>query len=66
MNFGENLRAARLKTGFSQARVARNAGLDVRTVLRIEAGENIPRIDTANALALAVGSTLEELLEQGE
>ena len=33
-------------------------------VFRIEAGENLPRLYTADALARAVGSTLDELLER--
>ena len=64
-NFAKNFRAARLRAGVSQGAVARVAGLDVRTVSRVESGESLPRIDTADALALAVGSSLDELLERG-
>ena len=61
--FARNLRNARERSGLSLAQVARTACLDARTVWRIERGENSPRIDTANSLAIAVGSTLQELLE---
>ena len=62
--FAANLRSARLAAGLSCAAVARAAGLDTKTVFRIEAGENLPRLYTADALARAVGSTLDELLER--
>lgn len=60
--FGHNLRAARQQEGLSQSALARKAGVTEKTVLRIEAGTSLPRMQTAYLLAQAVGISLGELV----
>lgn len=60
--FAIRLRLARQRAGLSQAAVARAAGVDVKTVVRVEMGATQPRIDTADALCEAVGSSFGELM----
>ena len=59
--FAQNLRAARLDRRLSTADVAAVAGVGVRTVQRVEAGQQIPSLDVAAALAGAVGMELRVL-----
>lgn len=53
--FAQNLRTARIARGLSTADVAASAGVGVRTVQRVEAGQQSPSFDVAAALAAAVG-----------
>lgn len=55
----------RLK-GWTQADLAEKAGLNRATIGSIEAGEQVPRLDTATALAVALGCQERELLEEVE
>ena len=57
MAFAENLRRLRLERFFSQAELARRAGLHALTITRLEAGTTAPSTRTVRALAdaLSVG-----------
>jgi transcriptional regulator with XRE-family HTH domain len=51
MVFAEQLRRLRLEQFFSQAELARRAGLHALTVTRLEAGRTAPTTRTVRALA---------------
>jgi DNA-binding XRE family transcriptional regulator len=46
---------------WSQEFLARQADLSVDTIRVIEAGQNVPRLDTARRIADALGKTVDEL-----
>lgn len=60
--FGANLRRARLSGGFRLADVAEAVGVSIPHVSKIERGQNVPSIETADRLAYAVGATLPEMV----
>ncbi len=58
MGIGETIRAARLRRGLSQRRLALRAGTDQAAVSRIERGEISPSVETADRLLAALGLRL--------
>ena len=61
----ENLRERRLELGLSQERLAAKAELTLRTVSKYELGNSKrPDLITLEALAGALGCTLQELLAE--
>ena len=60
--FSERLRAVRLDRKMSQDELAEAAGVSKDAVKRWEAGANTPGLDSACALADALGCTLEDLV----
>lgn len=60
--FGQNLRAARLKSGLTQLKLARAAGIDRPSLTTYEAGGVIPSVMVAARLADALGVGLADLL----
>jgi transcriptional regulator with XRE-family HTH domain len=61
--FGRNLRRARLERGWSQAQLARESGLDVTEISRIERGSREVRLTTLMRLLVdALGAPPHELL----
>jgi len=57
-----NLRRLRQAKGWSQDRLAKEAGLTTVGYGSIERGETIPRISTLAKIAAALGCRLDELL----
>lgn len=57
------LRAVRMAKGMSLEEVARESGVTIGTVARIECCEHMPHIVTMRKLAAALGVTPQELLE---
>jgi transcriptional regulator with XRE-family HTH domain len=51
---GANVRDHRLRLGLSQEDLATRAGVDAKTIHRIEAGESVPRPSTLRRLADAL------------
>ena len=60
---GENIRKAREAKGLLQRELAKNAGVPVRTIGRIERGEVDARLSTLARIADAMGLELEKLLK---
>lgn len=61
-NFATRLRALRAKAKLSQSQLARKAGFSVRTLQKLEQGQSArPTLATAQALASALGVTVERL-----
>lgn len=58
------LREERLRQGLSQNETAARAGLPNSTVLRIENGTRLPSLETALAIADALGVDLGYLISQ--
>ena len=56
--FGDRLRQARAARGWTQDRLAAEAGVGIATVRRAENGYFEPRQDTARRLAAALGVRL--------
>ena len=61
--FGQNLRRNRETLGISQEDLAEKAGLHRTYIGSVERGERNVSIDNMERLAVAVGSTIEHLLE---
>jgi len=57
--FPDHMRVAREALGWSQANLARNAGIDKRSVGRYEAGLVAPSIQAAAKLAVTLGKSLD-------
>lgn len=55
----ENLRAARLKREWTQAEMARRAGISKSHYTLIETGQRKPSLDVAHAISEALGSDLD-------
>ena len=60
--FGERLRELRRSRGLTQAELARAAHVTVSYIWRLESGGAAPGIDLVARLAIALGSTLTDLL----
>lgn len=60
--FGQNLFAARKRSGYSQEQVAVRASLHRTEIGLLERGERVPHIDTAIKLAGAVNVPVADLL----
>jgi transcriptional regulator with XRE-family HTH domain len=59
----KRVKELRLKRGLSQDQLADISGLSLRTVQRVESGQNIPRGDTLSRLAIALQVSTEEIVE---
>lgn len=59
----KRIKELRLKRGMSQDQLADISGLSLRTVQRVESGQNIPRGDTLSRLASALQVSTEEIVE---
>ncbi len=57
----QGLAVARRRAGWSQAELARRAGVSRQLVGAVEAGRHLPRVDAALALASALGTTVDVL-----
>ena len=62
--FGENLRAARIKAGLTQAQLAERTSLTQQYVSLVEAGHQNITIHTMAALARAVGQDVSAMLRK--
>ncbi len=60
--FTENIKTHRINSGLSQEKLAEVAGLNLRTVQRLESGESEPRGDTITRLAEALNIKPGDLL----
>lgn len=62
MKLHTNLKRLRTERGLREVDLASRAGIREADVIRFERGKNVPRIETAAKLALALGVTLDELV----
>jgi DNA-binding XRE family transcriptional regulator len=63
--FGQNLRAARIKAGLTQAQLAERTGLTQQYVSWVEAGHSNITLATMTGLARVVGQDVIALLHRG-
>lgn len=61
ITISEQIRLLRKSQGLSQEALAENAGINLRTLQRIETGNAIPRGETLRLLAQALDVSIEEL-----
>lgn len=61
MEFSEVIKTRRSALGWSQADLAREAGIDVRQIRRYEAGDSQPTLTAAKALADALDVSIDTL-----
>lgn len=61
MDIHKNITLARKKKGLTQEQLAELANVTVRTIQRVESGENVPRAFTVKTIAEALGTSFEEL-----
>ena len=64
LGMGLRLRQAREKAGLSLRALADRAGVDFSTIYRIEAGDTVPKLDTLEKLAKALGVSVRDLIEK--
>ncbi|MEL6533976.1 MAG: helix-turn-helix domain-containing protein [Bacteroidota bacterium] len=62
-HIGSKIAEARHQKGFSQEELAKEAGINLRTLQRIETGENEPRGSTLRFLCEALDIQIEDLVE---
>jgi transcriptional regulator with XRE-family HTH domain len=60
--FGQNMQAARIKAGLTQAQLAERTGLTQQYVSLVEAGRQNITIDTMAAIARVIGRDVSALL----
>lgn len=58
----KRIKEYRNKTGLSQNQLADESGLNLRTIQRVENGETVPRGDSLRRLAIALGTSPDELI----
>jgi transcriptional regulator with XRE-family HTH domain len=58
---GERIKAARKAAGLTQEQAARAADITTSTFQKLEAGNQMPRLDTAGRIAAALGVPLVHL-----
>ena len=63
---GERLRALRNSAGLTQEELARAANIGRVTLVRLENGEQTPRVKTLTAIAEALGKCVSDLLVEPE
>lgn len=61
MNLAEKLKALRIQNGFSQEELANRSGIALRTIQRIEKGNNEPRGNTLQMLCSALNTEISVL-----
>ena len=59
----ERIRQQRIRKGYSQEHLAESAGISLRTLQRIEGGQTEPRGHTLIALAQALNTAIEDLMD---
>lgn len=64
--FGAAIRRRRVDTGTSVASLATSSGIDRDELLRVENGEGDSKLDTLQAIARALKTTLSELMRDAE
>ena len=64
--FSRIVKKHREKAGLSRAELARKAGLHQTYIGLLEREERSPNLDTAKAIAKALGLTLAEIIKQAE
>ncbi len=62
MKLSQRIIIARQQKGYTQEELATLAGLSIRTIQRIESGENVPRGFTLKAIAAALNLPAEQFL----
>lgn len=62
VQFGNNIKKARIKAGFTQQQVADKAGMHVNYYARIERGEENPSYDTLEKIMKALGIKSKEVM----
>lgn len=63
MNLAQRVRELRQRKGYSQELLAEESGLSLRTIQRIENDETVPRGDTLKRLAVALGTSPDEIVD---
>ena len=65
MSFGDRLRAARERNGYTQQQVADQLGLDKSTYCGYETGKRHPDVPKIKRLSQILGASADDLLETG-
>lgn len=64
MGVGDNIKRLREAKGISQRQLAREAGISQPLLCQIERGTKNPSLPVGVAIAKALGTTAEQLLEE--
>lgn len=60
-----NLKALRVKKGWSQSRLARESGVSQTYISELEAGKSAPTVPVVQKLARALGVPVQDLIDTG-
>ena len=63
LNLAERVKELRNRKGMSQELLAEASGLSLRTIQRIENDETVPRGDTLKRLAVALGTSPDDIID---
>lgn len=66
MEFSENLRMLRDKSGMSQAELAEKLGVTRALIAQYETGAKSPNVILANRIAKLLGVTLNDMVRKGK
>lgn len=58
-----NLKALRVKKGWSQSRLARESGVSQTYISELEAGKSAPTVPVVQKLARALGTSVQDLID---
>lgn len=64
MKYGEVVYKLRAEKGYSQERLAKQAGAAQKSISVYEAGSSLPSVKIAERIAKALGVTLTEMMRQ--
>lgn len=64
VKIGRNVAARRKATDWTQARLAERVGVDTETISRFERGATLPSLVTLQKLAVALNTTIADLLNE--
>lgn len=62
-HLAQRLKEIRNRKGISQEVLAEKSGLSLRTIQRIENNETVPRGDTLKRIAMALGTSLDDIID---
>jgi transcriptional regulator with XRE-family HTH domain len=64
MAFGEKLRALRMKAGLSQEKFAEKIGVTKRTIIKYEAGQTVPPVESLTQISMFFSVSIDELVSE--
>lgn len=64
--FGHRLKVARVDKKMNQKELSQASGVDINSIARYELGETVPGLDKAYKIAMALGKSIDDLVDLPE